>query len=98
MASIDLYPKLRKSRSPLDDPVQHLLADARVLRAEVYDSLWVRLADVGRGLAARTYSTPVDVVLEVTDDFCPWNAGCWRLSGDESGATCERSTDPAAWR
>jgi predicted acetyltransferase len=95
VASIDLYPTLRKSRSPLDDPVQHLLADARVLRAEVYDSLWVRLADVGRGLAARTYSTPVDVVLEVTDDFCPWNAGCWRLSGDESGATCERSTDPA---
>jgi predicted acetyltransferase len=95
VGSIDLYPKLRKSRSPLDDPVQHLLADARVLRAEVYDSLWVRLADVGRGLAGRTYSTPVDVVLDVADDFCPWNAGCWRLSGDEAGATCERTTDPA---
>ena len=95
VASIDLYPKLRKDRSPIDDPVQHLLADARVLRSEVYDSLWVRLADVGRGHATRTYSTPVDVVLEVADDFCPWNAGRWRLSGDESGATCERSTDSA---
>ena len=94
LAGIDLHPKLRKDRSPLDDPVLHLLADARALRPEVYDSLWVRLADVGRGLAARSYSTPVDVVLEVGDDFCPWNAGRWRLSGDESGATCERSTDP----
>ncbi len=95
VASIDLYPKLRKDRSPVDDPVQHLLWDARALRAEVYDSLWVRLADVGRALAERGYSTPVDVVLEVADDFCPWNAGRWRLSGDESGATCERTTDPA---
>ena len=95
VASIDLYPKLRKDRSPIDDPVQHLLADTRALRPEVYDSLWVRLPDVGRGLAARTYSTPVDIVLEVADDFCPWNAGRWRLSGDGSGATCERSTDPA---
>jgi predicted acetyltransferase len=55
----------------------------------------VRLADVGRALADRTYSTPIDVVLDVTDDFCPWNAGRWRLSGDESGATCTPSTDPA---
>jgi predicted acetyltransferase len=95
VAGIDLYPTLRRDRAPLDDPILHLLADARALRPELYDSLWVRLADVGRGLAGRGYSTPVDAVLEVTDDFCPWNAGRWRLSGDESGATCEPSTDPA---
>jgi len=95
VAGIDLHPQLRKDRAPLDDPVQHLLADARALRPEVYDSLWVRLADVGRALAGRAYSAPVDVVLQVADEFCPWNAGRWRLSGDESGATCERSTDPA---
>lgn len=95
LAGLDLYPKLRKDRAPLDDPIQHLLADVRAFRPAVYDSLWVRLADVGRALAGRAYSTPVDVVLEVADDFCPWNAGRWRLSGDESGATCEPTTDPA---
>lgn len=95
LAGIDLTPRVIRSRAPLDDPLQHMLLDVRALRAEVYDSLWVRLADVGRALAARTYSVPLDVVLEVTDDFCPWNAGRWRLSGDEAGASCERSTDPA---
>jgi predicted acetyltransferase len=61
---------------------------------EEYDALWVRLADVGRALAARTYGGPVDVVLDVRDEFCPWNAGRWRLSGDATGATCVRTTDP----
>ena len=95
VAGLDLYPRLRKDRAPLDDPIQHMLADARAFRPEVYDSLWVRLADVGRALADRAYATPVDVVLEVADDFCPWNAGRWRLSGDETGATRAPSTDPA---
>lgn len=95
LASIDLHPKLVRWRAPLDDPLQHMLLDVRALRTDVYDSLWIRLADVGRALAERTYSAPVDVVLEVGDDFCPWNAGRWRLSGDGSGARCERSTDAA---
>lgn len=95
LASIDLHPKIRKDRAPLDDPLQHMLLDVRALRPDVYDSLWVRLADVGRALAARTYATPIDLVLDVSDDFCPWNAGRWRLSGEDAGARCERTTDPA---
>ncbi|HYT10406.1 MAG TPA: GNAT family N-acetyltransferase [Mycobacteriales bacterium] len=95
LAGIDLHPKIARQRAPLDDPLQHMLLDVRALRTEVYDSLWVRLADLGGALAERTYSTDLDVVLEVTDEFCPWNAGSWRLSGDASGARCERSTDAA---
>jgi predicted acetyltransferase len=37
----------------------------------------------------------VDVVFEVEDAFCPWNAGRWRLSGDAKGASCERTSDAA---
>ena len=59
------------------------------------DALHVRLVEVGAALAARTYRTPVDVVLEVEDAFCPWNAGRWRLTGDAKGASCVRTTDPA---
>ena len=95
LAGIDLYPRLARDKAPLDDPLPYLLADVRAVRVEAYDSLWVRLADVGRALAARAYRAPVDVVLDVRDAFCPWNAGTWRLSGDATGAVCERSTDPA---
>jgi predicted acetyltransferase len=55
----------------------------------VTDGLWVRLVDVPRALEARTYEREVDVVLGVQDEFCPWNAGTWRLSAGPSGASCE---------
>jgi len=80
---------------PLDDPLLHLLEDARAADPVVRDGLYVRLVDVDRSLVARTYSTPIDLVLEVEDEFCPWNAGRWRLAGDETGATCVR-TEAAA--
>jgi predicted acetyltransferase len=95
LAGIDLAPKLTRFRAPLDDPLQHIIADVRALETSVYDSLWVRLADVGRALASRTYTVPVDVVFEVRDEFCPWNAGRWRLSADGSGAVCEPTRDAA---
>jgi predicted acetyltransferase len=95
LAGIDLTPRLSLNRAPLDDPLQHMIADVRALDMSMYDSLWVRLADVDRALVSRTYSTPVDVVLEVRDEFCPWNSGRWRLSADGTGAVCERTQDPA---
>ena len=30
-------------------------------------------------------------MLEVRDDFCPWNAGRWRLTGHPAGAHCGRT-------
>jgi predicted acetyltransferase len=30
-------------------------------------------------------------VFEIADAGCPWNTGRWRLAGDVSGATCERT-------
>jgi predicted acetyltransferase len=95
LSGIDLHPVLTRDRASLDDPLALLLADHRAVQAQVYDSLWIRLADVGRGLAGRTYRVPVDVVLDVRDEFCPWNAGTWRLAGDPTGATCERTSAPA---
>jgi predicted acetyltransferase len=32
------------------------------------------------------------VVIEVTDDFLPWNAGKWHLTGGPDGATCEQTS------
>ncbi|MYT33551.1 MULTISPECIES: GNAT family N-acetyltransferase [unclassified Streptomyces] len=91
---IDLTESLVLRGRPVDDPLLHLVADHRRCDIDVRESLFVRPVDVGAALAARTYQAPVDVVLEVADDFCPWNAGRWRLSGDATGAVCERTTDP----
>jgi predicted acetyltransferase len=61
----------------------------------VTDQLHVRLVDLPRALALRTYAAEVDLVLGVEDAACPWNAGRWRLSVGPSGAVCERTTDAA---
>ncbi|MDF3291229.1 GNAT family N-acetyltransferase [Streptomyces silvisoli] len=92
---VDLTSTVIASNRPADDPLLHLVSDVRRCRLRVRDGMFVRLVDVGAALAARTYAAPVDVVLEVEDAFCPWNEGRWRLSGDQKGATCERTTDSA---
>ncbi len=77
----------------VDDPLLHVLADPRRSAPRLSDNLWVRLVDVDRALAARRYAAPVDVVLEVADERCPWNAGRWRVTADSTGATCDRTVD-----
>ncbi|WP_329291261.1 GNAT family N-acetyltransferase [Streptomyces pseudovenezuelae] len=92
---LDLTSRIDIRRRPVDEAWQYLVSDVRRCSLVVRDSLHVRLVDVGAALEARTYQTPVDVVLEVEDSFCPWNSGRWRLSGDAKGASCERTTDAA---
>ncbi|EDY57987.1 MULTISPECIES: GNAT family N-acetyltransferase [Streptomyces] len=92
---LDLTSRIDARRRPVDEAWQYLVSDVRRCSLLVRDSLHVRLVDVGAALEARTYQTPVDVVLEVEDSFCPWNSGRWRLSGDAKGASCARTTDTA---
>ena len=74
-----------------DDPIRSLVTDGRALHASAIDALWVRLVDVDRALAARRYPAPLDLVIEVRDEFCPWNAGRWRVSGHPAGGYCGRT-------
>jgi predicted acetyltransferase len=89
--SHDLIRTIDAPQQPYDEPLRHLLVDARALHARPADGLWVRLVDVGRALAARRYPAPIDLVIEVRDDFCPWNAGRWRLAGHPAGGYCGRT-------
>jgi predicted acetyltransferase len=91
LLSIDLVRTVRAAMASADDPLRHLLADGRALKSAPVDGLWVRLVDVDRALAARRYPAPIDLVLEVRDEFCPWNAGRWRLTGHPAGAHCART-------
>ncbi|MGW2618729.1 GNAT family N-acetyltransferase [Streptomyces sp. NPDC001500] len=90
---IDLTASLKLRGRPVDEAWRYLVSDVRRCGLRVRDSLYVRLVDVGAALGARTYQSPVDVVLDVEDAFCPWNAGRWRLSGDAKGAVCAPTAD-----
>lgn len=92
---IDLTSTVKVWSRPLDEAWQYQVSDIRRCVVRVKDALHVRLVDIGAALEARTYQAPVDVVFEVEDDFCPWNSGRWRLSGDAKGASCARTTDTA---
>jgi predicted acetyltransferase len=91
LLSVDLVRTVRAPMASGDDPLRHLLADARAWHPRPVDALWVRLVDVGRGLSARRYPAPLDMVLEVRDRFCDWNDGRWHLWGHPAGAFCDRT-------
>ncbi|HWD81747.1 MAG TPA: GNAT family N-acetyltransferase [Kribbella sp.] len=91
----DLLSETHCGQLASDDPLLDLLLDPRAPGAITRDGLWVRPVDVGRALAGRTYARDVDVVLEIVDDFLPWNAGRWHLSGGTDGAACESTSRDA---
>ncbi|MFZ3497637.1 GNAT family N-acetyltransferase [Streptomyces sp. 5.8] len=96
VCSIDLTWTVRAVKRPADDALLHLVTDVRRTQVRLRDSLHVRLVDLPAALAARAYGAPLDVVLEVEDAFCPWNAGRWRLAvGADGAAVCTRTEDPA---
>jgi predicted acetyltransferase len=94
LLSIDLTGGAKFRNQPTDSPLMYLLTDLRAAEIGVRDRLYLRLVDVDRALAGRTYASPVDLVLEIADELCPWNAGRWRLAGDEKTAECTRTDAP----
>ena len=92
---LDLMGSTELWNVPVDDPVRHWLTNWRQAKPWFGDALYVRLVDLDTALTARRYRTDVDLVLEVADPRCPWNAGRWRLSGGTDGAACTRTDDPA---
>ena len=88
---VDLMARLEAASRSSEDPVRHLLADPRAARSHVYDGVWLRLVDVPAALAGRRYSAEGAATFEVRDEFCPWNAGRWKLRGGPGGAECRRS-------
>jgi predicted acetyltransferase len=97
LLSRDLVTSVTADLRPADDPLLYQLHDLRRARVRVVDNLWVRIIDLPGALARRAYSSPVDVVLEVTDELLPANGGRWRLraGGPGGGADCARTDEPA---
>jgi predicted acetyltransferase len=95
LLSIDLTRTATYHFAAVDEPLLHLLDEPRSAGAVLNESLWVRLVDLPRALAARRYAAPVDVVIDVTDGLLAENAGRWRLTGDRHSATCTPTDSPA---
>lgn len=83
---IDLMSRTTFWNLPLDHPLLTWAQHHQRLHPRIDDQLWVRLVRLDEALAARGYGAPIDVVLQVDDDICPWNQRRWRLSADTSGA------------
>ena len=93
LLDVDWMERVQAELLPIDHPLFLLLAQPRRMRFRVGDSLWLRLVDVGGALSAR--SLEGDVVLEVADAFCPWNAACYSLNGAKTTEDADLSLDVA---
>lgn len=87
LLDVDWAAKITAGLLPADHPLWWLLAAPRRMRLRIGDGLWARLVDVGAALSARTYADGGAVVFDVSDDFCPWNAGTWRLANGRARRT-----------
>jgi predicted acetyltransferase len=82
---IDLNVRVTSRLDPAS-PLPLMVVDARSLHLRLNEGLWLRLVDVGDALSGRSYASDAEVVLDVRDEFCPWNAARWRV-GREIGRT-----------
>jgi predicted acetyltransferase len=80
---IDLMAQIHAEYMPIDHPLFFFLAEPRRLRFRAQDGIWLRLVDVESALRARSYASGEQLVLEVSDSFCPWNEGCYRIEEGE---------------
>jgi len=95
----DLTASITINGAAADSPLVWWAGGHRAMEVKTYDSLWLRVVEVGSALSARGYSSACDLVLDVVDPVCPWNQHAWRLTvGADGVATCLPSTDDADLR
>ncbi len=95
LVAFDLTGPVELRARSLEDPVIWWLGGPRSCHPEVADALWVRLVELPAALEQRGWSADADVVLEVADEACPWNAGRWRLTVEGARARCVPTGAPA---
>jgi predicted acetyltransferase len=91
LLEIDWLARAKAHLLPLDHPLLLSLADPRRLNFLVREGLWIRLVDVSAALSTRGFATDDAIVVEITDEFCTWNAGRWRIA---RGATERTTAEP----
>ena len=92
---LDLMTSTRCWNVPVDWPLVHAMRTPRALALTWRDGLWVRIVDLPAALGQREYAADCDLVLDVHDELCPWNAGTWRLAVAAGTAQVTRTNGPA---
>ena len=82
LLDLDLARTFQLWSAPLDEPLRHLVTDARAVETKVTDNLYLRVVDVEAALRARKYAAGVDLVIEIEDPILPANSGRYRLVTD----------------
>ena len=59
---------------------------------KVQDLMWLRIVEVPAALQARSYDAEASAVIQIRDDFCPWNQVCYKLIVSPDGSTCQPMT------
>jgi predicted acetyltransferase len=93
LIGLDLVDELRTAHRPVDEPIRWALTDYRRLQVSwSREYTLVRLVDVARSLAARRYHEQGSLNISLSDPFCPWNEGVYRLEvhGGSGEADVER--------
>lgn len=90
LLDLDWCATIKAGFLPVDHPLVLLAAEPRRMRTQLRDGCFARIVDVEAALAARAYGAG-EVVIEISDVFCPWNTARWLVR--EGGAT---RTDRAA--
>jgi predicted acetyltransferase len=99
LVDFDLTASITISSGGADNPLLWWAGGPRGMGVKTFDSLWLRLVDVGAALSARGCSSACDLVLDVVDPVCPWNQQAWRLTAGQDGvATCVPTSDDADLR
>ncbi len=91
---VDLVSTVKAVRPP-DEPLVWLLADQRAMKRDVADSMYLRVVDVSGALSACEYDAEDSLVIEVVDEFCPWNNGRFLLDAGPEGAACSPTSESA---
>lgn len=99
LLEIDLVRTLKAHRLPVDHPLFTLVTEPRRLGATIGDGLWLRIIDVVAALEGRTYGIDGrgdgSLILDLRDDYCPWNAGRWQLDVSKGRARVTRTEQTA---
>jgi predicted acetyltransferase len=89
LLAIDWVARIDAYWLPLDHPLLLWLREPRRMRFSILEALWTRLVDVGAALSSRGLGEG-SIVLDVRDEFCPWNQARWSIrDGGVSRTTAE---------
>lgn len=83
---VDLIGTVRARPQPVDSPLLWMVSEPRRLGMSLGDGMWLRIVDVGPALERRGYAAADELVLELRDEVCDWNAGRWSLEASREGA------------